>query len=340
MEKSCVGATWWTATEQNVSEIPEVADTIEEAEDNILPNEEDFDVTNLPGNKVKEEELHEFPVIVEETNDVETLLSKDELNKITKDPNLLKTLVTKELNNTSRVPAETSETSNYCEENENNENSAGSSTKEFLWPDAAVYLLLELYRERETDFTTGMKRHYVIWSEIASKMIEHSNGKYNITGQQCSAKLSGLKRTYIENIVDQNKKSGNCRNSWAFFSVIDSILGKKAYITPPAIASSEGPAESTSSTSSSTESIIDSPLSSNPQKKRRVETVLESFIKDIKEEREEARIKREIERQEFNRLKEERYEKHKEEREQMHKEKIEIQKSLVQILSELAAKSK
>lgn len=121
------------------------------------------------------------------------------------------------MNNISKpAPAElTSEASNNCEEDEN---LTSASTKGFLWPDAAVYLFLELYRERETDFTSGMKRNNVIWSEIASKMIEHSNGKYNITGQQCSVKLSGLKRTY-KNIIDQNKKSGNCRNSWTFYSV-------------------------------------------------------------------------------------------------------------------------
>jgi len=122
----------------------------------------------------------------------------------------------KELNNISVASVElTSETSNNCEEDEN---SASTSTKGFLWPDTAVYLLLEVYREKEMDFTSGLKRNHVIWSEIASKIIEYSNGKYNITGQQCSVKLSGLKRTY-KNITDQNKKSGNCRNSWAFYSV-------------------------------------------------------------------------------------------------------------------------
>jgi len=49
-------------------------------------------------------------------------------------------------------------------------------------------------------------------------MKENSNGKYSVTGLQCSVKMSGLKRTF-KNIRDQNKKSGNCRNTWAFYSV-------------------------------------------------------------------------------------------------------------------------
>lgn len=51
-------------------------------------------------------------------------------------------------------------------------------------------------------------------------------------------------------------------------------------------------------------------------------------------------MKREIERKELYKLKEERYAKCDEERNQRHKEKMEVQKSLLQILSELAAKSK
>lgn len=90
--------------------------------------------------------------------------------------------------------------------------------KGFSWPDSAVLLLLELYREREEEFLSGFKRHNILWTEIATTMKEN-NQKYNLTALQCSNKLAGLKRTY-KNICDQNKRSGNCRNSWAFFSVI------------------------------------------------------------------------------------------------------------------------
>lgn len=76
-------------------------------------------------------------------------------------------------------------------------------SKVFIWPDKAVLLLLELYRERE-DFSTGLKRSNKIWNEIAAEM-RKANSSYNVTGQQCVSKMSGLKRTF-KNIADSNKK--------------------------------------------------------------------------------------------------------------------------------------
>ncbi|KYQ50807.1 hypothetical protein ALC60_10099 [Trachymyrmex zeteki] len=102
--------------------------------------------------------------------------------------------------------------------------------KIFVWPDKAVLLLLELYREREEDFSSGMKRSNKIWAEIAISM-KDANSSYAVTGQQCASKMSGLKRTY-KNITDQNKKSGNHRSSWAFFSV-RILLYKQTYCKMP-----------------------------------------------------------------------------------------------------------
>ncbi|KYQ50809.1 hypothetical protein ALC60_10101, partial [Trachymyrmex zeteki] len=87
----------------------------------------------------------------------------------------------------------------------------------FIWPDKAVLLLIEMYREKEVEFSSGFKCSNKIWVEIAAEMNE-TNPIYDITAQQCSSKMSGLKRTY-KNIVDLNKKSGNNKNSWAFFFV-------------------------------------------------------------------------------------------------------------------------
>ncbi|EFN72424.1 hypothetical protein EAG_13582, partial [Camponotus floridanus] len=86
----------------------------------------------------------------------------------------------------------------------------------FIWSDAAVYMLLELYREKESDFNSGTKRNNTVWAELAEILKTNSNGKYAVTGLQCSVKMSGLKRTF-KNIRDQNNKSGNCRNTWAFY---------------------------------------------------------------------------------------------------------------------------
>ncbi|KYQ50667.1 hypothetical protein ALC60_10246 [Trachymyrmex zeteki] len=95
-------------------------------------------------------------------------------------------------------------------------------SKVFVWSDKAVLLLLEMYREREEDFSIGLKRSNKIWTEIAAEMKE-ANSSYEVIGQQCASKMSGLKRTY-KNIA-----------------VMDSIFGDKALINPPAIATSDGP---------------------------------------------------------------------------------------------------
>lgn len=78
-------------------------------------------------------------------------------------------------------------------------------------------LLIELYREKEQEFNSGIKRNNVIWGEIAAQ-IKETNPNYTVTGLQCSTKFSGLKRTY-KNIHEQNAKSGNSTNSWTFYSV-------------------------------------------------------------------------------------------------------------------------
>ncbi|TGZ54499.1 Uncharacterized protein DBV15_10072 [Temnothorax longispinosus] len=96
----------------------------------------------------------------------------------------------------------------------------------------------KLYRERENDFITGLKRHNKIWSEIASELKKLN---YNVSGVQAQNKMSSLKRTY-KKIKDSNAKSGNHNSSWAFYSIMDSLFGDKSWVSPPAIASSDGPA--------------------------------------------------------------------------------------------------
>ncbi|XP_029172175.1 uncharacterized protein LOC114941365, partial [Nylanderia fulva] len=169
-----------------------------------------------------------------------------------------------------------------------------SNSKSFVWPDAAVLLLVELYREREQEFNTGMKRHNIIWGEIAAQ-IKETDKKYIVTGLQCSTKFAGLKRTY-KNIYEQNKKSGNSHSSWAFYSVMDSLLGEKAYIQPPAEASSEGPSQPILSTSGSLSPASFSEDLRSAPKKRRVENILENYIDNIKQERETTKKERDEER--------------------------------------------
>jgi len=203
-------------------------------------------------------------------------------------------------------------------------------------------LFIELYREREHEFA-GLKRHNKIWSEIASEL-QKSN--YNISGVQVQNKMSSLKRTY-KKIKDSNAKSGNHNSSWTFYSVMDSLFGDKAWVSPVAVASSEGPTmpsslmcSSSSNSQSSANSSEYEELSSanNKPKKRRVEIILDSFITDIKNDRDKMKEERKREQLEREQKREKRWEIKRAERKEMHKETSEIQRSLVHLLSKLVEK--
>lgn len=107
----------------------------------------------------------------------------------------------------------------------------------FTWPEKAVMLFLELYREREHEFTAGLKRHNKLWSEIASEL---KNSNYTVSAVRVQNKMSSLKRTY-KKIKDFNAKSGNHNSCWACYSIMDSIFGDESWVSPPATASNDGP---------------------------------------------------------------------------------------------------
>lgn len=204
-------------------------------------------------------------------------------------------------------------------------------------------LFLELYREREHEFTTGLKRHNKIWSEIA---FELQNSNYNVSSVQVQNKMSSLKRTY-KKIKDSNAKSGNHNSSWAFYSIMDSLFGDRSWISPPAVASSDGPNALTSSPSTSCHSSSQSPsvdnfeyqdISASKPKKRRVEMILDSFISDLKSNRDQIKEEKRKERLEKEERREQRWESNRKEKKQMHKETLKIQKSLVYLLSKLVEK--
>ncbi|XP_039311757.1 uncharacterized protein LOC105196436 isoform X2 [Solenopsis invicta] len=201
----------------------------------------------------------------------------------------------------------------------------------FVWPDQAVLLFLETYREKESEFALGLKRHNKIWLEIANEM---KKANYNVNATQCQNKMSGLKRTY-KNISDSNKKSGNHSSSWAFYSIMESIFGEKAWIVPASIASSDGLIVSGSSSSLSEKTETDEPR----LKKRRVESILESFITEMKENKQKDREDREKQRLEKIAEKENRRQQINQEQWTMHKERIQIQQSLIEILSKIAERN-
>ncbi|KYN18594.1 hypothetical protein ALC57_09073 [Trachymyrmex cornetzi] len=192
------------------------------------------------------------------------------MNTTITDQKLLQSLVNKEINKQNNCTsfASSSETSQSVSSEKFDSEENNCSTKGFIWPDAAVYLLLELYREKESDFSSGSKRNTTVWTELAEKMKENSNGKYVVTGLQCSVKMS------------------------------------------------------------------------DPCKKRRVEAILETFIDDIKQNRETAMAKKEEEKKKREKLKEKQYTERKEERRKLHEEKLAVQKSLIEIMKTLVEKQK
>ncbi|XP_025160518.1 uncharacterized protein LOC112589871 [Harpegnathos saltator] len=195
----------------------------------------------------------------------------------------------------------------------------------FIWPDKAILLLLEIYRNKKSDFVSGLIRHNKIWMDIASEM---NKAKYNVTAIQCQNKMSGLKRTY-KNISDSNNKSDNHASSWAFYSVMDSILGKKTWIEPASIASSDGPSSPGCSSSSSDKSLeADEPK----PKKRRVESILESFIAEMKEDKQKKKEEKQRRRDERREEKENKWKQNSETR----KSRMEFHQSLLKLLAKIA----
>ncbi|XP_071576382.1 uncharacterized protein [Temnothorax nylanderi] len=244
-----------------------------------------------------EQQLQEFPVVIEETNEVITLLLNSEF---------LRNLVAKAqgVNNNNIEPV--TELEDSTSENSVDKNNADKS-KTFVWPDKAVLLLIELYREKEEEFSSGFKRSNKIWAEIAAEM-NKANPAYEIT-------------------------------------VMDSLFGDKASIRPPAIATSDGPSDPNQEGSSL--SVISSPTSKSktfyfctlvliiyysviivfvlsitgpPKKRKRMENVMEEFLANIAIEKEEK--KEEMKRQKKIR-KERRIQRNK-----RHEDQISVQKSL------------
>ncbi|KYN00247.1 hypothetical protein ALC62_08993 [Cyphomyrmex costatus] len=148
-------------------------------------------------------DLMEFPMLL--NDEVITLfVNKETVEKATRDQNFLQQLINKTLNKNAETEllANTPTTTLTDLPNENIDNNLKDTdtAKNFMWPDNAVYLLLELYQEKEEMFNSSFKKHNILWKEIATSMRE-TNNSYNVTGQQCSNKLSRLKRTY-RNIID------------------------------------------------------------------------------------------------------------------------------------------
>ncbi|XP_036143148.1 uncharacterized protein LOC105839115 isoform X3 [Monomorium pharaonis] len=106
----------------------------------------------------------------------------------------------------------------------------------FRWSREAILLLLEEYRQREQNMSSGKISHKKAWEQIAQTL--QSKG-YMVTARQCNTRVNTMKRTY-KTIKDHNKKSGNDKRSWQYYDVMENFLGEKPYMVPLSTISSTG----------------------------------------------------------------------------------------------------
>uniref|UniRef100_A0A2S2P8L4 Myb/SANT-like DNA-binding domain-containing protein n=1 Tax=Schizaphis graminum TaxID=13262 RepID=A0A2S2P8L4_SCHGA len=106
----------------------------------------------------------------------------------------------------------------------------------FKWPHEAILLLIEEYRKRTDDFYSGRISQKKNWQNIAEELLKN---KHYVTGPQCQSKFNSLKRSY-KSIKDHNGKSGNGSKTWAYYNLMDGLIGSKPCISPVATASSTG----------------------------------------------------------------------------------------------------
>ncbi|CAH1118318.1 unnamed protein product [Phaedon cochleariae] len=279
------------------------------------------------------EEKFEFPVYLEQTGEMRVLLlTSDEKQRALDDESYLWKLIRNQTEDVNEDDNDTNDSIMIVEGEEQDGNNDGKAEKN-EWSEEAVLLFLDIYRKNEANFKKS-KRHNKIWQEIANEINVH-NESYHYSGLQCSTKMSGLKRTF-KNIKDQNKKSGNHRSTWAFYSIMDSLFGAKAFMEPQAIASSAGPSKPSSAceVSSCPDSAADACASSGGVgiKKRKVELVLESFIEHVKTESETRTRKMEEYQKKRDEERRQREKEKNELKERMHKENLHFKNALLSVL--------
>ncbi|XP_077256494.1 uncharacterized protein LOC143894223 [Temnothorax americanus] len=147
------------------------------------------------------------------------------------------------------------------------------------WTKQETLLLLELYREHQTNFVGGkgtIKKH---WNNIAKLMQEKG---HDVNGFKCSTKFQSLKRTY-KCITDHNKKSGNNRKDWEFLQIMQEIFGDKPWVKPLAVAGSH--LDETESESDVKDKKKSSRKRISVTKKGKVTALINDYISFSKEER-------------------------------------------------------
>lgn len=99
------------------------------------------------------------------------------------------------------------------------------------WSDAETRFLLELWKEK---FPISKRRNGNAWDAIAKQLnrLLKENGLSSFrSGAQCKSRVKYLEDEY-KRVKDHNKRSGNNRETFAYFEDMDAVMGCKPNITP------------------------------------------------------------------------------------------------------------
>ncbi|XP_077277310.1 uncharacterized protein LOC143905644 isoform X4 [Temnothorax americanus] len=186
------------------------------------------------------------------------------------------------------------------EEDEIEETSLTENKENFRWSHAAIMLLLEEYRLRESSMSSGKMSHKKAWDEIARVM----NVKgYDVSGKQCMTRINTMKRTY-KTVKDHNGRSGNNKRTWKYYDAMESLLGRKPYMEPLTTISSSGSVtsrpERPDSRGSSSSSVSTCESGEAPRKRKATDqpAIIQTLI-EKRQKAEEEKAKRHKERMEM-----------------------------------------
>ncbi|XP_024879949.1 uncharacterized protein LOC112459838 [Temnothorax curvispinosus] len=226
------------------------------------------------------EDMEEVVLVDAETNEnFKMLLSKEDVIRVRSDLTFATQLLQSAKDSAQQVDCTSPQptTSNSNKKPDNLDTTVQCAEGAHAWTKQETLLLLELYREHQTDFISGkgtVKKH---WNNIAKLMQEKG---HDVNGFKCSTKFQSLKRTY-KCITDHNKKSGNNRKDWEYLQIMQEIFGDKPWVKPLAVAGSHlDETESESDAKDEKENLPE-----KVTKKGKITALINDYISFSKEER-------------------------------------------------------
>jgi Myb/SANT-like DNA-binding domain len=117
------------------------------------------------------------------------------------------------------------------------------------WTHTATLLLIASYSEVAEEFTGSKKKK--LWELVAGRMSAHG---YTYNGTDCDNKWRSLTKTYRAHVDNSRRTGRGGGKKWAYFDLIDGVVGKSASSLPISVAASTArmPAAASSSSNSST----------------------------------------------------------------------------------------